>query len=69
MPDMNPVFSSHVEAVGYDPVLQELHVQWKTGTVSVYHGVPPEVGGDLHKRASIGEALKQVKASYGHSYR
>lgn len=65
---MNPVYSSHVAAVGYDPVLQELHVEWKTGRVSVYSGVPPEVGADLDKRASIGDALKVIKATYGHRY-
>jgi hypothetical protein len=66
--EMNPVYSSHVDAVGYDPVSQQLHVRWQTGKVSVYSGVPPEVGADLHKRASIGEALKSVKAQYRHSY-
>ena len=69
MPEMSPVYSSHVEAVGYDPLLQELHVQWNTGKVSVYHGVPPEVGADLHKRASVGEALKEIKGRYRHEYR
>ena len=40
MPEMKPVYSSHVDAVGYDVGKEELHVQWRTGRVSVYHGVP-----------------------------
>lgn len=68
MADLRPVYSSHVAAVGYDAVTQELRVQWQTGKVSVYHGVPPEVGADLHNQPSIGEALKPIKAQYRHSY-
>lgn len=66
--ELNPVYSSHVEAIGYDPVSQELRVRWQSGRESIYHGVPPEIGSDFHKRASIGEALKSVKASYRHTY-
>jgi hypothetical protein len=71
MPDMNPAYSSHVDSIGYDPFLQELHVQWQTGKTSIYHGVPPEVGEPFNTGAhpSIGEALKQVKANYRHSYK
>jgi hypothetical protein len=66
--DLNPVYSSHVEAVGYDPATQELRVRWQAGRESIYHGVPPEVGADLHKQASIGDALKSIKKSYRHTY-
>jgi hypothetical protein len=71
MPDMNPVYSSHVDSVGYDPFLQELHVQWQTGKASIYHGVPPEVGEPFNTggHPSVGEALKRVKANYRHSYK
>jgi hypothetical protein len=66
---MEPVYSSSAEAVGYDPFLQELWVRWaKSGKVSIYCGVPPEVGGDLHKQASVGEVLQKVKATYRHRY-
>ncbi len=67
--DLNPVYSSHVDAIGYDPATQELRVRWQKGEKeSIYHGVPPEVGADLHKQSSIGEALKSIKANYRHTY-
>lgn len=68
-PEMREVYSSSADAVGYDPFLQELWVRWaKSGKVSIYYGVPPEVGEDLHKQASVGEVLMKVKATYRHGY-
>ena len=63
-----PVYSSHVEAVLYDPSTRQLRVRWQTGKVSVYHDVPAEVGVALHLQPSIGEVLRGVKAGYRHSY-
>lgn len=62
------VYSSHVDAVHYDPEQQQLRVRWQTGKTSIYHDVPAEAGADLHNQPSIGEALKPIKANYRHSY-
>ena len=71
MPDLRPVYSSHVDAVGYDAATQELHVQWQTGKISVYDPVPPEAGEPFNTggHPSIGEALKAIKANYRHRYK
>ena len=68
MIEMHPVYSSHVDAVGYDPESRRLFVRWQTGIISAYDDVPPEIGGDLHNQPSIGAALKMIKAGYRHEY-
>ena len=65
---LHPVYSSHVDAVGYDPERHTLTVRWKTGKMSLYHDVPPEEGADLHKQASVGLILRDIKARYRHTY-
>ena len=45
MPEMHYVDSSNVEAIGYDPATQELHVRFlKSGETYVYYNVGPYVG-------------------------
>lgn len=39
---MQPVESSGIAAVGYDPATNDLHINWKSGSASVHHNVPPE---------------------------
>jgi hypothetical protein len=44
MPEMRPVESSSVAAVGYDPTARELHVRFKdSGETYVYYGVEAPV--------------------------
>lgn len=65
-----PVFSSHVNTVGYDDATGELHVAYRNGKVSIYEGIPPEVaikaqGG----AASIGKLIHdEIRGKYGHRY-
>ena len=69
MPEMRSVFSSHVDALGYDEESAELHVRFKDGNSVVYHGVPPEVAGQVVTAPSIGEALHQaVRGRFRHRY-
>lgn len=66
---MQPVFSSHVSSIGYDSDTGEMHVQWETGKVSVYSGVPASVADDATKAYSVGDFLKDnVKGRYEHRY-
>lgn len=50
---MQPVKSSNIDSVGYDPATQELHVLFTGGSRYRYSGVPP----DAHE-AFMGSASK-----------
>jgi hypothetical protein len=45
--ELKPVKSSNIEAVGFDEETQELHVQFKGGTVYAYDSVPSEIHQEL----------------------
>jgi len=64
------VHSDMVERVGYDAETQELSVKWRrTGRVSIYEGVPPDVANQAMTAWSVGEYLNEnVKPVYGHRY-
>ncbi len=68
MVDMHFVDSSNIEAIGYDPASQELHVRFLSGTEYVYHGVPQEVYDELMAAPSKGSFLNRaVKSNYQYS--
>jgi hypothetical protein len=75
MPDMRRVFSSHIDAVGYDPNSQELHVTFQgkkgqPGKTAIYFGVPADVARMVTEAPSIGTALHQfVKDKFAHGYK
>lgn len=63
--DMKPVYSSHVEAIGYDEEAHELHVGWQSGRTTVYEGVDPEKARRVMNAASVGSALHaEVKGQH-----
>lgn len=63
------VFSSNVQAVGYDDESEELLVTWKNGKVSAYQGVPEETADALAKAPSVGTMLNMdIKGRYPHRY-
>ena len=67
LPDMNPVFSSNVDAVGYDD--GTLFVRWKSGKVSSYKGVPADVAQKAANAWSVGSFLREeVINQYDHKY-
>lgn len=69
IPEMQPVTSSHVAAVGYDESAQALYVQWKNGKVSMYDNVPPLIASDLQHAHSVGAAFNEtIKGKYQHRY-
>jgi hypothetical protein len=66
--DMQPVQSANVESVGYDPETQELHVQYTSGGLYKYEGVPEETFNELMTSGSVGSYLHaNVKGQYPHS--
>jgi hypothetical protein len=69
--EMRSVYSSHVDAIGYDPETEELHVKYSSGRTAVYDGVPPTVADTVQSSVvwSIGEALHaHVRGKYRHRY-
>lgn len=69
IPELTPVSSSHLEAVGYDDASQTLYVQWKDGQISAYDDVPAVTASDLQNAPSPGKAFNSlIRGKYQHSY-
>lgn len=69
MPWERNVFSSNVQAVGYNEETEELLVTWKNGKVSAYQGVSEETADALSKAPSVGVMLNmEIKGQYAHRY-
>ncbi len=67
---MKKVFSSHIDAVGYDPDSKELHVRFQKGKTAVYMDVPADTAQMVVDAPSVGTALHQfVKGKFAHGYR
>lgn len=49
-----PVTSSNLRAVGYDPIARTLEIEFQDGTVYQYDGVPPDVHAGLMQAPSHG---------------
>lgn len=68
IPDMTPVESSNLKAVGYDPEAQALHVQFKNGGHYQYAGVPPDAHQALLAADSKGSHIaKNIVGKYTHT--
>lgn len=61
--ERQPVKSTNVKSVGYDAKKKVLEVEFKSGGVYQYAGVPPEMYADLLKAESIGRFVSQVVGS------
>jgi len=57
MPEMIPVVSSNVAAVGYDSSSQTVYVRFLDGKTYIYKGVPEAEFENLKNAASIGSYL------------
>jgi KTSC domain-containing protein len=61
--ELRPVYSSHVDAIGYDAETEELHVVYSRGKTAgiptIYQGVPPEIAAQIAGAPSIGQALHE----------
>ena len=69
MTKMLPVYSSHVDQIGYEPSTSELHVKWQDGKVSIYSDVSAQKAKQVMGSWSVGKALtEQVKNVHPHRY-
>ena len=61
----DPVDSSVIRSIGYDEGRRVLEVEFRTGRLYQYLGVPPAVYRDLLRAESIGEFFNhQVRREY-----
>jgi hypothetical protein len=62
MPEMTPVNSSLIKAIGYNDEKEELHVEFKNGTEYVYQEVPRGAFDQFLEAKSQGSFfLKKIK--------
>ena len=59
MPEMSPVNSSNISAVGYDADNEAVYVQFLNGSVYVYKGVPQHEFENLKTAPSVGSYLNR----------
>ena len=63
--DRQSVGSSNVRSVGYDSDTQTLEVEFCTGSIYQYYGVPEKIHRGLMQAASKGSYLNQhIRSSY-----
>ena len=61
----HPVESSNLRSVGYDEFLLVLEIEFKSGAVYRYYGVPSEVHDELINAESVGKYFNaNVKSKY-----
>ncbi len=58
-PEMQPVSSSNIAAVGYDAESQTVYVQFLNGSTYAYKGVPAHEFENLRTAASVGSYLNR----------
>jgi hypothetical protein len=69
MPQLKPVQSANVAAIGYDPATSTFFAQWHNGKVSAYSDVPASTASDVEHAPSIGRAIHaNLKGKYNHRY-
>lgn len=59
MPEMHPVSSSNILAVGYDFENQAVYIEFLNGTTYMYKGVPEHEFENLRTASSIGSYLNR----------
>ncbi len=63
--ELTPVTSSTIDAFGYDPAINELYVQFKSGATYTYVGVSESVYAELCEAESFGKFLNaNIKGAY-----
>ena len=65
---MQPVKSSNVESVGYDPASQTLQVKYRSGAEYQWNHVPPEEHKALISADSIGSHLHRHIGAHKEKY-
>lgn len=66
--DRQPVSSSSVASIGYDPSSETLEVEFNHGAVYQYYNVPQFMYDRLMEAGSVGSFINtQIKGSYAYS--
>lgn len=66
--DREPVSSSNLVSVGYDPTSEKLEVEFKSGLVYEYYNVPQFIYDQLMQAASIGSFFNaEIRNSFASS--
>ena len=68
MPEMIPVESSNLKAIGYDPDNQELYVSFLNNTTYKYLNVPEEIFNAFLEAGSKGQFLHRNIKMAGFEY-
>lgn len=55
MPELIPVTSSNIEAIGHDPATNELYVKFKTGATHIFAGVTADQHDAMRDAESVGK--------------
>ena len=64
----NPVTSSNISAIGYDPETRTLEIEFKGGGIYSYEGVTAEKASALLAADSIGSHFhKHIRGIHAHS--
>jgi hypothetical protein len=64
--ERTPVSSSNICSIGYEPEKSTLEVEFNTGSVYQYHGVPQEVFDSFMQASSKGVYFNaNIKNTYG----
>ena len=65
---LKPVSSSNIDSIGYSIATETLRVQFKTGAIYDYEGVPVEVYQQMQNASSVGCYLnKHIKNTYAYT--
>ena len=66
-PDMIPVDSTNIEAIGYDATRRELYIRFLGNRTYVYSDIPAELHDELMRAPSKGSFLNRaVKNTYAY---
>ena len=64
----NQVASSNIRSIGYDSTTQTLEVEFQSGWVYQYYGVPASLNENIMQASSKGQFLNQyIKNAYPYS--
>lgn len=66
--EREPVISSDLASVGYDSVSQILEVEFTSGSVYEYSGVPASIHAGLMSASSLGRFFNQYVKKGGFAY-
>jgi hypothetical protein len=71
MPEMLNVYSTRVDAIGYDKDKQELYIEWAGGfKTSIYEGIDEDLANETINSWSIGKQIQdKIIGKFPHRYK